>query len=151
MSLKEKIAQDFVQAFKEKNLEKKGVLSMVRSEIKNKEIELGKKEDGLSDKEIVEVLGRAIKQRKDSVQQYSKGGREELASKEQNEINILKKYLPEQMSDEAIETEVKKAIEELKVHGECNLGKVMGLSMSKLKGAVDGTKVREIATSLLEK
>lgn len=123
---------------------------MVRSEIKNKEIELGKRDDGLNDEEVAEVLGRAIKQRKDSVQQYNKGGRKDLADKEQNEINILKEYLPEQMSDEEIEVEVKKVIEETKSQGECNLGKVMGLSMGKMKGSVDGSKVREIATRLLE-
>lgn len=150
MSLKEKIAQDFTQAFKEKDLEKKEALSMIQSEIKNKEIELGKKEDGLNDEEIAGVLGRAIKQRKDSVRQYSKGGRKDLADKEQNEIDILQEYLPAQMNDEEIEIEVRKVIEQTKSRGKCNLGEVMGLSMGKMKGKAEGTKVREVATKLLE-
>ena len=149
MSLKEEISKDFTKAFKEKDLAKKEVLSMMLSEIKNKEIELGKRDQGLSDEEVFGVLLRAIKQRKDSVEQFRQGGREELAQKEQSEINILQTYLPEQLSDQQIEAEVQKAIEQAKTQGEINLGKVMGLSMNALKGKADGNKVREIVSKLL--
>lgn len=143
MKLKEKIAQDFSQAFKERNMVKKDVLSMIQSEIKNKEIELGKREEGLGDEEIVAVLVRGIKQRKDSVQQYTDGGRKELAQKEQDEIEILQVYLPQQMSDEDVEAQVKKIIQKLGATSKADTGKVMGAVMGALKGKADGTKVKE--------
>ncbi|MEA2006555.1 MAG: GatB/YqeY domain-containing protein [Patescibacteria group bacterium] len=144
MKLKEKISQDFSQAFKEKNMGKKEVLSMVQSEIKNKEIELGKRDDGLDDDEVVQILSRAIKQRKDSVTQYTEGGRSDLAEKEQSEIEILQEYLPEQMSDEEVETQVKKVIEQLGASSRADMGKVMGAVMGALKGKVDGNKVKTL-------
>lgn len=149
MSLKEKIEQDFKQAFKNKETEKKEALSMIRSEIKNKEIELGVREQGLSDDDVVAVLLRNIKQRKDSVIQYSQGGREDLAQKEQQEIDIFQEYLPEQMSDAEVEKEISSVMESVGAKSSADLGKVMGVVMGKLKGKADGTKVREIAQKLL--
>lgn len=149
MTLKEKISADFKQAFKDKDSDKKSVLSMVQSEIKNKEIELGKKEQGLSEEEVIAVIGRAVKQRKDSIEQYRSGGREDLAEQEQKEIDILMRYLPEQISDEQIETVVKEVIATTGASTKADIGKVMGMAMAKLKGQADGNKVREIAEKLL--
>jgi len=151
MSLKQKISEDFKEAFKNKELEKKGVLSMVNSEIKNKEIELGKREKGLSDEEVVTVVQKAVKQRKDSVDQFKQGGRTDLAEAEQEEIEILQNYLPEQMSDEEIEEQISKIIEDAGAEGPADIGKVMGLAMGFLKGKADGNKVKQIVEKLLNK
>jgi uncharacterized protein len=149
MSLKQQIAQEFVTAFKAKDMQKKDVLSMIQSEIKNKEIELGTRDKGLTDEEVAAVISRAIKQRKDSVQQFTDGGRPELAEKEQAEIEVLQKYLPEQIGDEEIEKEIAAVIAQTGAQGKADLGKVMGAAMGRLKGKADGTKVREIAQKLL--
>lgn len=151
MSLKETIASDFKEAFKSKELEKKEVLSLLQSEIKNKEIELGKREEGLGDDEVIGVISRAVKQRKDSIQQYQDAGRTELAEKEQKEVEILSGYLPEQMGDEDVEKEVAAIIEKTGATSPADMGKVMGAAMSSLKGKVDGGKVKEVAQRLLQK
>lgn len=149
MTLKEKISADFKQAFKEKDLQKKSVLSMLQSEIKNKEIDLGKKEEGLSDEEVLAVLGRAVKQRKDSIEQYRSGGREELAVQEQSEVEILMAYLPEQISEEEVEKVVKEVIAATGASTKADIGKVMGQAMGRLKGQADGNVVRQKAEQLL--
>lgn len=149
MGLKETIISDFKQAFKDKDLTKKSVLSMLQSEIKNREIDLKVREEGLSDEEVVALIKKALKQRKDAANQFKEGGREELAEQELSEAAILEKYLPEQMSDEQIEQEVKKIIEDLGVTDKSEMGKVMGVVMGKLNGKADGGKVREAVEKML--
>ncbi|MBT3356648.1 GatB/YqeY domain-containing protein [bacterium] len=148
MSLRETIANDFKAAFKERKLLEKGVLSLLQAEIKNREIEIGKREEGLNDEEVVLLVQRAIKQRKDSMQQYADAGRAELAEAEESEISVLDKYLPEQLSEEVIEKEVRKVIEKFGA-GAGDFGKVMGAAMSALKGKTDGDTVRKIVQKLL--
>lgn len=149
MSLRETIKIDFMAAFKGKRLVEKGVLSLLQSEIKNREIEVGKREEGLSDEEIVQLVQRAIKQRKDSAQQYNDADRAELAEVEEAEILVLEKYLPEQLSDEEIETEIAKVIEKVGAKSAADFGKVMGAAMGTLKGRTDGDKVKEVVQKLL--
>ena len=151
MSLKQTITSDFMKAFKAKELEKKGVLSLLQSEIKNKEIELGLREEGLGDDEVIGVISRAVKQRKDSIQQFRDAGRIDLAEKEEIELEILSVYLPEQMDDVAVEKEISAIIEKVGAQSPTDIGKVMGMAMSALKGKVDGDKVKEIAQKLLQK
>jgi hypothetical protein len=150
MQLKNKIIEDFKEAFRGGDKEKKAVLSGINSEIKNKEIELGKREQGLGDEEVLQIIKKALKQREDSTLQYKEGGREDLAEKEIKEAEILKNYLPEQMGDEEIEAKVKEVIEKMEAQGSDDLGKVMGVAMKELKNSADGNKVREIAQKLLQ-
>jgi len=150
MSLKEKIIQDFKKAFKEKDQERKSTLEQVLSEIRNKEIELKKREEGLSDEEMVEVVGRAIKQRKDAMEQYQKGDREDLYEKEKKELEILLQYLPQQLSEEEIRREVIKTIDQLGAKGKEDFGKVMGVVMGKLKGKADGNLVKKVVEESLK-
>lgn len=151
MSLKKAIDEDFKNAFKNKETDKKETLSMIRSEIKNMEIELGKRKKGLNDEEIIGVLSGAIKQRKEAQRQYKDGGRDELAEKEKREVDILMNYLPEQMGDEEIEAQLALIIKRAGANSEKDLGKVMGVAMVSLKGKADGSMVREIAQRLLQK
>ncbi len=150
MGLKETIISDFKQAFKDKDLIKKSVLSMLQSEIKNREIDLKVREEGLGDEEVIALIKKALKQRKDAANQFKEGGREELAEQELSEATILEKYLPEQMSDEQIEQEVKKIIEELGVTDKSEMGKAMGVVMGKLNGKADGGKVKETVERMLQ-
>ena len=149
MSLKEQIIQDFKTAFKEKNESKKSVLSMIKAEIKNREIDLILKGSDLSDKEVINLLMRMSKQRKESAESYVKGGRPDLAEKEEEELRIISAYLPKQFSDDEIEREVKMIIKDQKLSGMGDLGKLMGLATIKLKGKAAGERIRSIAEKLL--
>ncbi|MDD4290293.1 MAG: GatB/YqeY domain-containing protein [Patescibacteria group bacterium] len=142
MSLKEKIEQDFIEAFKSKNTDVAETLKLLKSSIKNKEIELIKI---LDEAELIKVLMTEAKKRRDSIEQFKNGGREDLAQKEQVELSIIEKYLPEMMSED----EVKKIIcaiiessgeEKLK----SNFGKFMKLVMAELNGRADGSLVSKI-------
>ena len=105
----------------------------------------------LTDEEVVEVLSFEVKKRKDSIEQYEKGGRPELAQKEQEEIKILMGYMPEQMSEEAIRDEVKKTVNQTGASGPRDMGKVIGAVMAKVKGKADGQVVSRIVKEELQK
>lgn len=163
MSLKDKISQDFVASAKSGDKEKKGVLSMLLAALKNTQIEkrakLSKKASGeelekmsiLTDEEIIEVLARQIKQRRDSVDQYTKGNRMDLADKESAEIRVLEQYLPRQLSEAEIREIVKKGIAKTGAASPKDMGKVMGAIMPEVKGKADGTLVSKIVKEELSK
>ena len=125
--------------------EKRDVLRMLDSMIKNTEIEMKKREDGLSDGEVLEVIGKAVKQRKDAMAQYAQGGRPELAEKEAKEVEILMAYLPEQMSEDKVREVVMEIIKQTGATSKADIGRVMGQAMGKLKGQTDGNVVKKIA------
>lgn len=146
--LLEQINQNLKEAMKSKDAETLSVLRMLIAAARNKEITLRK--DGqaeLSDEQIIEVVASEIKKRRDSAEAYHNGGRPELADKENSEIKILEKYLPEQLSDEELE----KIVQEVVASGADNFGKVMGQVMARAKGKADGNKVGEIVKKLLAK
>ena len=151
MSLKETIKKDFVEAFRNKDLEKKAVLGMINSEIKNAEIDLKAREEGLNDDQVLDVLKRGVKQRKDAIEKYKAGGRDELAEKEQKELDILKEYLPEELSVEKVQEVAEEVVKEIGAQDMSQMGAVMGAVMKKLQGQADGNLVREIVTKLLQK
>lgn len=150
MSLKQKIVEDIKVAMKEGNALKKDALRMLDSMIKNTEIEKMKKEAGLSDEEVIEVIARAIKQRKDSAAQYESGGRPELADKEKKEIEVLSVYMPQQLSEDEVRIAVKEVIATLGATSKAEMGKVMGMAMGKLKGQTDGNVVKRIVEEELK-
>jgi len=150
MALKQKISEDLKTAMKAGETERRDVLRMLDSMIKNVEIEKMKKEEGLSDEEVLEVLNRAVKQRKDSMEQYGTGGRPELAEKEKKEIEIIMAYMPEQMSEEAVREAVKATIAQVGATSKADIGKVMGPVMGKLKGKADGSLVKKIVEESLQ-
>lgn len=141
--LAEKIKNDLIAAMKEKNEERVGTLRMLAAAMKNREIELKKREEGLTDEEVIEVATKEVKKRKDAIEAYQKGGRQDLVDKETNELHILDAYLPAQLNDEEIEKEVKNAIKETSASSIKDLGKVMSAVMPRLKGKADGAKVSE--------
>lgn len=151
MSLKEEIQSDLKQALKEKDTERCSVLRMLWAAIQNMEIQKRKKEEGLTDEEIVEVISSEVKKRKESAQQYGDANRKDLAQKEEEEITILQKYLPEQLSEEEIRRLVKEAIGEVGASDPSQMGKVMGALMPKVKGRAEGGLVSKIVQEELSK
>jgi uncharacterized protein YqeY len=150
MNLKEKIVQDLKDAMRAGDATKRDTLRLLDSAIKNTEIEKKKRETGLSDEEILEVLGRAVKQRQDSIKQFADGGRPELAEKEQIELDIIMPYLPAQLSEDEIRQVVKAVITETGAAGMSDIGKVMGQAMGKMKGKADGNVVKKIVGEELQ-
>ena len=150
MSLKQQIVEDMKLAMKAGDAPKRDTLRMLDSMIKNTEIEKLKKEEGLNDEEVQTVIAKAIKQRKDSVEQYTSGGRADLAEKENQEIEILSVYMPAQMSEEKVREIVKATLAEIGATSKAEMGKAMGPIMGKLKGQADGNLVRKIVEEELQ-
>lgn len=151
MNLKEKILADLKEAMKAGEAEKRDTLRLLSSAIKNEEISKIRREGGLEDSETVEVIARMIKQRKDSVEQYEKGGRTDLAEKEQHEIAILAAYLPEQLSAEEVKKAVLDIVASLDEAKKNNFGAVMQEAMKQMKGKADGKMVKDIIEETLKK
>ena len=159
--LKDKIKSDFKEAFKAKDQVKLSVLKMVNSEIGNAEInkrakliKSGQTENiealsALNDEEILQVVGREVKKRKDSIEAFEKAGRAELAEKEKAELAALMAYMPEQLSEVAIRDLAKKAVEQANAKGEKEIGKVMAILAPQVKGKADGALVNKIVRELL--
>ena len=141
MAIVEKIGKDLIAAMKAQEALKLSVLRMMKAALKNKQIELGK---ALDDPQAVAVLRTLVNQRHDSVEQFRKGGREDLATKEEQEIKIVETYLPAAASDEEIDAAVAAAIAETGVSNAKDLGRVMKAAMAKLVGKnADGKRVNE--------
>jgi hypothetical protein len=141
MAIVEQIEKDLVAAMKAKEELRLSVLRMAKAALVNKKIELGK---ALGDAEALAVLRTLIKQRRDSVEQFRKGNRDDLADKEEAEIKIVEHYLPAGASEEEIDAAVAAAIEETGATSAKDLGKVMKAAMAKLAGkTVDGKHVNE--------
>lgn len=143
-----KIKEDLKKAQKNKEETKVSILRMLLAEIKNEEIALKKKE-GLTDDEVLSVIQRNVKRHKDSIESFKKGKREDLVEKEEEELKILKNYLPEELSEEELEKIVSQKIEELKASGPSDFGKVMGAVMAEVKGRAEGKKVAQIVKEKL--
>lgn len=146
MNTLETIKKDLIAALKDKDKVRVSTLRLIEAVLKNKEI--AKRGQGkpteFSDDEIVQILSFEAKKRKEAIEAFQKGGRADLAEKESKELEIIKKYLPAQLSGEEIEKEVKSAIAELKPSGPSDFGKLMGFLSKKLKGRADGKTISEI-------
>lgn len=147
MTLQETIQADIANAMRSKEALKLGVLRMMKTAVKNKEIE---KMKPLEEPEVLAVLNSLVKQRKDSVEQFRNGGREELAQKEEAEIVIIETYLPAGASEEDIRRAVEEAIQETGAASPKDMGKVMKATMAKLAGkTADGSKISQIVKEKL--
>ncbi|OGW50211.1 MAG: glutamyl-tRNA amidotransferase [Nitrospirae bacterium RBG_19FT_COMBO_42_15] len=149
MSLQEQLVNDMKESMKSGDSVKVSTIRMLKAAIKNKEIEKGGTSYKLSDKETLEVIATAIKQRRDSIEQFTKGNRQDLAEKEKKELDILQAYMPPQMSDEDVKAEVKKAITETSASSQKDMGKVMKVLMPRIAGRADGTVVNRIVRELI--
>lgn len=148
MGLKEKLLQDMQAAMKarEEGKTRLSVLRLARAAIKNAEIE---KRRELDDSEVLEVLAREVKQRRDAIQEYERAGRPETVRLLRQEIDILQEYLPRPLSEDELRELVKQAIAETGARDVRELGKVMGWLMPRVKGRADGKVVNRIAGEML--
>jgi uncharacterized protein len=131
-------------AFQNKEIEKRTKLSKAEKDIKKLE-ELSK----LNEEEVIGVISGEAKKRRDSIIEFKKGNRNDLVEKEEKELEILKKYLPEQMSEDQVKEEAKKVIAEIGAVGPKDTGKVMSALMSKIKGKAEGLVVSKVVGELL--
>ncbi len=146
MSLIGKLNDDMKQAMKDKDKLKLSVIRMVKSSVQNEEINQGKE---LTDDQVLALLNRELKQRRDSLQEFEKAGRDDLAEQNRAEIEVLFLYLPKQLDEAEIRQIVQETIEQVGAASKKDLGKVMGALMPKVKGKADGNLVNKIVQELL--
>ena len=144
--LTDKIRADLTAAMKAQEKEHLSVIRMLQSAVKNEQINAGHE---LSDEEAMSVIRKAVKQRQDSIEQYSNAGRTELADKERSEMEILKTYLPAELSAEELESGLREIIESTGAQSKKDLGKVMKEASARYKGRADGKKIQELVSRLL--
>ena len=141
----EQLDKDMIEAMKSKDKERLTVIRMVKASLKQEQID-HKKE--INDDLLIDVVNKQIKMRKDSIAEFEKGGRQDLVDKTQEEIDILMKYLPEQLSSEEVNKIIDEIFEEVKPEGQKDMGKVMKEAQAKLKGKAD---MKEVSTIIREK
>lgn len=147
MSFKERLMADLKASMKNKDKVRKDVITMVRAAIKQKEVD---ERVELSDEDIIELIAKQVKQKKDALKDFEKGGRQDLVELTQKEIDILMEYLPEQLSEDEIDEIVKAAIEEIGASTMKDMGKAMSYVMPKVKGRADGSLVNKIVRQYLK-
>lgn len=138
MNLKEQIENDLKSSMKSGDNIVRGVLRMLFSDIKNAEISERKE---ISDEKIIEIIKKNIKSRKDSIEQYTKGNRKDLADQEKTELEILEKYMPEQMSEEEVRKIVVDIIKKSEAVSASDFGRIMGAVMKEVGSKADGNLV----------
>ena len=143
----EKIDADLKTAIKKKDAAWKSALRLLKTAINNKMIE--QKVNELKDSDIIALIRKDVKRHQDSIEQFKKGERDDLVKKEEAELEILKSYLPKEVSPDEIKEIVKKIIDETGASGKKDFGKVMKAVMEELKGACDGKTVSSIVNELL--
>lgn len=146
MSLTERINQDVKQAMKARDKETLKVLRMLKSALQMEQLEHS---EPLNEEQEITIIARELKQRKDSLAEFEKAGRQDLVDEVTDEIVVVERYLPKQLSEEEIEVEVQKVMDELNATSKSDFGKVMGKAMANLKGKADGNLVKEVTKNLL--
>lgn len=146
MSLKEVLTQDIKQAMKAKGKLTLDVLRMIKSAVQSFEID---KKNELTEEEELTILSREAKQRRESLQEFLKAERLDLVEKVKQELEIVERYLPKQLSVEEIQTTIKETALELGVSSKTEFGKLMGAVMQKLKGKADGNVIKEEVKNFL--
>lgn len=139
--MRERILEDLKTAMKNQDKELLAVIRMVKGAISLEEIN---KKKELTDEEVIDIISKQIKTRKESIIEFTKGNRQDLIDKTQSEIDILNKYMPEQLSIEEINIEIEKAFDEIKPTNMSDMGKIMGKVTPILKGKADMSAVSKI-------
>jgi len=147
--LEDKILEDFKDAMKKKDALRVSTLSFLRSQLKN--VAIDKKKEKLDDNDVIAVIKKQIKQRLDSVESFKAGNRLDLAEKEQGELNILKSYLPEELSKEELEKIIDEAINSVSASGMKDMGKVMKEVSLKTAGRADNKLISDLVRAKLSK
>ena len=146
MTVKDTLSNDLKEAMRQKDVLRRSVIRMLSAEIHNQEIE-DKKE--LDDEAVLRVLTKQAKQRRESIESFEIGGRDDLVQKEKSELEIILSYLPEQMDTDSIRRIVQESIDETGVIDVQSIGRVMRVVMPKVKGRADGRVVQKLALQIL--
>ncbi len=147
MSLQEQINEDFKQAMKNQEKDRLSLLKLLRSELRNEEIEQG---GDLEEGQVVKLLSREAKQRRESIQQYEDGDRDDLAEKERRELEIIESYLPEPLTEEELEDLIEEVIDDVNAEDMSDMGAVMGKVMPEVRGRAEGDRVNELVRERLQ-
>jgi len=147
MSLLNRLTEELKEALRAGNHIKLSVIRLLKSSIKNREIE---KMAPLTDEEIIDIIMTALKQRRESIEQFQKGGREDLVQKEKSELEVLQTFLPQQLSEEELVSEVQAVIREVGASSPKDMGKVMKIVMVRVKGRAEGARVSSLVKELME-
>ncbi len=146
MTLKEKLLSDMKEAMKSKDSLKLGTIRSVIAAVKNQEIDLRK---DLDEEDVLTIVSREVKKRKEAASLYKKGKRPELEDKEIQEMKILQTYLPEQVSEENLRQRIQEVIEETGAEGMKDFGKIMKTLVPEFKGKADNALIKELASEFL--
>ncbi len=146
MDINKKLNEEMVTAAKAKDKIRLSAIRLLKTAVHNKEIELMRP---LQEAEIMQLLSAMVKQRKDSIEQFAKGGRTDLVEKEEAELKVVQEFLPAQMSDDEVEALIKKAIAEAGAVSAKDMGKVMKILMPQITGRADGKAAGEKVKALL--
>ena len=147
MSLKEKLMEDLKTSMKSKDSIRKNTITMVRAAIKQKEVD---ERIELKDEDIVEIISKQFKEKKNVIEDFKKGERQDLVELTEKEMEILLEYLPKQLTEVEIEKIVRETIEEVEAKSMKDIGIIMKSVMPKVKGRADGNSVNKIARKILE-
>ncbi len=147
MSIKEQLTADMKEAMKAHDKDRLAVIRLARGAVRQAEIDGGHTE--LDDEGVIGVLSKEVKMRRDSLEEFQKGGREDLVAKTQAEIDVLMHYLPAQLSEDEVKKLVADAVAQTGAQTQKDMGKVMGLLMPKVKGRADGKMVNTLVRSML--
>ncbi|EQF23960.1 yqey-like family protein [Clostridioides difficile CD160] len=147
MSLKQKLQEDLKSSMKNKDTVRKSVVTLIRASIKQYEVDnrVELDEDG-----IIDVIAKQLKQRRDALVEFEKAGREDLIKETEAEIEVLKEYLPQQLSEEELEEIVKSTISEVGATSMKDMGKIMSLIQPKVKGRADGKLINKLVKQNLQ-
>lgn len=149
MTIHETLKKELPDAMRAKDEVKLRTLRALLTAFTNELVSMKEKPDGfLSDEKVLEVLKRAAKQRKDSIEQFERGNRPDLARHEREELSVVEQYLPESMDKEEILKVAKAKKEQLQIDDKAKMGMLMGAVMQELKGQADGNDVKEVVNSL---
>ena len=146
MNLKDRLTEDLKQAMRQGDERRKSTIRLVRAAITNAEIEQG---EDLSDDELLAIIAKQAKQRRESVAEFARGGRQDLVDQEEEELQILLSYLPAQMSRHEIEVAARQVIAEVGATSMAQMGEVMRRLMSQLKGKADGSLANQVVREIL--
>ena len=147
MSLKAKLQEDLKLAMKNKDTVKKSVVTLIRAEIKQREVDTRTE---LGDDEIIDVITKQLKQRRDAKTEFAKASRDDLVQEAEAEIEVLMEYLPQQLSKEELNEIVKDTISEVGATSMKDMGKIMAAIKPKTKGVADGKMINELVKSNLQ-
>lgn len=151
MTIQEQIKEDLKEAMRAKDTTRVSVLKSFISEFTNESVKLGRTpQDPLSNDEALSVIKRLSKQRKDSIEQFEKGGRPELAESEKAELDIIEDYLPEMMSEEEVRAHVLSKKDEMNITSPDQFGQLMGAVMADLKDKADGAVVKKVIEEAIQ-